>query len=113
MCWVHASGRSLRFGNGTIHGLFKRVLQLWKIRSQKLKTPSRKLDRLMITADKFDAFYDKHSSLLQMLLDREITRKKWRNAVIEKTLIGLVWVSLVFVLSACWEWVQRHMGTRT
>lgn len=62
-----------------------------------------KLDRLVRIADKYEKF-------LEMLLDREEASAKWRNAVIEKSTVGLVWAMLVFLGMASWEWVKRHLG---
>lgn len=61
-----------------------------------------KLDRLV-------RFVDKYENFLTMALKREETREKWRNAVIEKTLAGLAWIALIFVLASSWEWVKSHV----
>lgn len=55
-----------------------------------------KLDRLVRFADAYEGY-------LKLCLERETERKAMRRAIIEKTLIGLVWAAVVFVGVSTWH----------
>lgn len=40
---------------------------------------------------------------VNMLIDREATREKFKRAIIEKTLLGAIWTAVVFVVVALWH----------
>ena len=61
-----------------------------------------KLDRLIRFADAYEAF-------IKVLLEREVTRKKWRDAVIEKSTIGFVIAAVGFIALAIWEYLRAHL----
>lgn len=52
--------------------------------------------------DKLVAFADEYEALLRMLIERERQREKLRQAVIEKTLTGLILAGIVGLLSLAW-----------
>ena len=58
-----------------------------------------KLDRLVTFADKYEG-------LLDALFRRELRRAKFQDAVIEKTLTGLIWSAVIFLALASWHYVR-------
>lgn len=54
-------------------------------------------------------FQHRHGKLLDLLLEREETRRKVSSAIIEKSFAGLVWGFIVFVGVAAWEWARNHI----
>jgi len=57
----------------------------------------------------WDEFQDRHGQLLDLLLEREQTRKKLNTAIIEKSLAGVIWSILIFVSVASLEWAKNHI----
>lgn len=47
---------------------------------------------------------------VELAIQREAQSIRLRQAVIEKTLAGLVWMSVVGVGMAVWEYVRAHVG---
>ena len=64
-----------------------------------------KLDRLI-------RFADTHEPMMKVIIERELSRKKLRDAVIEKTLAGLVWAGIVFLAMAVWHWLKTNLSSR-
>lgn len=58
--------------------------------------------------DTWDEFQERHGKLLDLLLEREQTRKKLNTAIIEKSFAGVIWAVIVFVGVASWEWMKNH-----
>lgn len=56
----------------------------------------------------WEEFQDRHGKLLDLLLEREQTRKKLNTAIIEKSFAGVIWAVIVFVGVASWEWMKNH-----
>ena len=70
----------------------------------------KKVDKLLGIADKFSIFQASYEEYLKIALEREINSKKWRNAVIEKSMIGFIWAAIGFMALATWEYIQRHVN---
>lgn len=78
---------------------FKKVENRWK------SDVDLKLDRLVRFADTYEDY-------LRMCLEREITRKKLRDAFIEKSLIGAGWAILAFIGFAVKDYVVAQLKGR-
>jgi hemerythrin len=50
-----------------------------------------------------------HKNYHETVMEEMATRKKWRDAVIEKSLAGLIWASLAAVGTACWAYIKDHI----
>lgn len=72
---------------------FKRIEMQWK------SDVDLKLDRLVRFADAYEAY-------LKLCMEREQQMKDLRRAVIEKTIIGLAWATIIFLGAAAWHYVR-------
>lgn len=50
-----------------------------------------------------------HKNYHETVMEELATRKKWRDAVIEKSLAGLIWAGIVGIGSACWAYIKDHI----
>lgn len=51
---------------------------------------------------------DEELQWVRLAIAAEARKIKFRDAVIEKTLIGLVWLAILGIGSVCYEWAQAH-----
>jgi len=58
--------------------------------------------------DKLLTFSQTYGQLLSLLLAREQSRKKFKDAVIEKSMTGLIWAGLVVVGTALVDWLKKQ-----
>lgn len=58
--------------------------------------------------DKMIRFIEANEALLKMLTEREIDRRALRKAVIEKTLAGLIWGSVVGLGALAWTGLKSE-----
>ena len=57
----------------------------------------------------WDEHQGKYGAFLDLLLERESSRKKVNAAIVEKSLGGLIWGAIVFIGVASWEWMRNHV----
>lgn len=62
-----------------------------------------KLDRLVTFADKYE-------TLLDALFKRELRWARFQDAVIEKTLTGLIWSGIIFLGLASWHYFKSFFS---
>ena len=65
----------------------------------------KKLDRLVTFADAYEPF-------VRSLLEREQNRQVLRRAVIEKTLIALIWSCIVVTAAALWNYLKENLHVK-
>lgn len=53
--------------------------------------------------------HEDHHEFLKLLIEREKELKSLRKAIIEKTIVGLVWAFLVFLATASWTYVKGFL----
>jgi len=63
----------------------------------------KKLDRLIKFADAYEMY-------LKLCLERELDKKILRQAVIQKTTVGLIWLLLGITGMALWNYFLRSIG---
>ena len=63
----------------------------------------KKLDRLIKFADAYEMY-------LKLCLERELDKKILRQAVIQKTTVGLIWLLLGITAMALWNYFLRSIG---
>lgn len=61
-----------------------------------------KLDRLVAFANAYEPFLVEATQTLK-------ERSAIRRAVIEKSLVGLIWAGLAFLATATWNYVKDHL----
>ena len=59
--------------------------------------------------EKIEEQQARYQEFLDMLIEREKARARIRQAVIEKSLAGLIWAVIAFVGTAAWQWVQARI----
>lgn len=59
--------------------------------------------------DRLCSFVDRYQSYLELCIERESDKKRMRQAVIEKTLIGLAWGGVVFIGVAIWNYLRAQL----
>lgn len=50
---------------------------------------------------------------VRLAIKREGRIEQFRSAIIEKTLTGVVWASIVVICYAVWEYLKLKLGTKT
>jgi len=59
--------------------------------------------------DRLCSFADDYEEYLKLCLLREKRKSKLQEAVIEKTIGGLVWSGLIFLGLAIWQYMREHL----